>query len=139
MHKGRSPTKKRDGSALVEFALVTVLLMVLMLVTIQYGIILNTMTTLTHLAREGARYAATAPQSDDNIKQRILSIAPPQIQLQSSDITVTPTDTSQRITGSPITVTIVYDMRRRLFLPSVFLGVRIFSQTITVRATARIE
>lgn len=134
--------KNRSGSALTEFALATPLLLMLLLVTIQYALTLNTMVTLSHLAREGARYAAVNPSSDNDIKNYIINtIAPAHIRstLSPSNITITPTDLSQRVAGRPITVTITYDMTNKRFLPSTFLGVRIFSNNVTTQATMMIE
>ena len=56
-----NPQRDRRGQALVEFALVMPILLILALLTAQYGIIFRTTMGLTNLSREGARYAATAP------------------------------------------------------------------------------
>ena len=55
---------KRRGSALVEFALVAPILVVLILLMVQYGLVMNRMLTLSHAAREAARYAAVHTQDD---------------------------------------------------------------------------
>jgi Flp pilus assembly protein TadG len=51
-----------DGVALVEFALVFPLLMVLLFGIISAGLLWNQELSLTHAAREGARYGATVPR-----------------------------------------------------------------------------
>jgi Flp pilus assembly protein TadG len=47
------------GAALVEFALVVPLLMMMMCATIDFGLAVYTLNNLTAAAREGGRYAAT--------------------------------------------------------------------------------
>jgi Flp pilus assembly protein TadG len=49
-----------DGSAVVEFTLVAILLTVLFLGVLQLGLALHVRNTLTASAAEGARYAANA-------------------------------------------------------------------------------
>jgi hypothetical protein len=49
------------GAALVEFAFIIPLFMMLVLGMISGGILYNQKMQLTHAAREGARYAATVP------------------------------------------------------------------------------
>ena len=51
-----------EGAALVEFALVFPLLMVLMLGMVSAGVAWNQQLQITHAAREGARYGATVPR-----------------------------------------------------------------------------
>lgn len=133
---------RKRGQALVEFALVLPLLLILTMMIIQYGIIFNTTIGLTNLSREGARFAATAPGSDSLIKTRIQNVLPPNIRYSDLTITISPSETSDdRKTGSRalITVQISYDMSKKLFLPSTFLGIHIFNQTYTTQAKMMVE
>jgi hypothetical protein len=41
--------------------------------------------------------------------------------------------------GRPIKVTVQYDMRDELFIPTEFFGIRIINPVVTVEATAMIE
>lgn len=52
-----------EGSAVVEFALVSSLLMVLFLAVLQVGVALHVRNTLVAAAADGARYAAAAGRS----------------------------------------------------------------------------
>ena len=52
-----------DGSAVVEFTLVSSLLMVLFLAVLQVGVALDVRNTLVAAAADGARYAAAAGRS----------------------------------------------------------------------------
>lgn len=58
-------TRDRDdrGGAVVEFTLVTVLLLVLFLALLQLGLALHVRNTLVAYAAEGARYAANADRT----------------------------------------------------------------------------
>ena len=132
--------KQQRGAALVEFALVLTMLIVLSKLVIQYGLIMNATITLSHLSREGARYAATHPSTDSTILSYIQTATPPLIKYSDMTITFSPTQgSSTRVSGNPITVTISYNMQKKLFLPSTFFGVPIFSSTYTTKATMVIE
>ncbi len=52
-----------DGSAVVEFVLVSVLVVVLLLAVVQVGVALHIRNTLISAAGEGARFAASANQT----------------------------------------------------------------------------
>jgi Flp pilus assembly protein TadG len=55
-----APERQDDGSAVVEFVLVSVLVVVLMLAVVQLGLALHIRNTLVAAAGEGARFAAAA-------------------------------------------------------------------------------
>ncbi|MDR9450988.1 MAG: TadE/TadG family type IV pilus assembly protein, partial [Acidimicrobiia bacterium] len=52
---------KERGASLVEFALVLPLIMMIVLGLVSAGVAYNLKITLTHAAREAARYAAILP------------------------------------------------------------------------------
>ncbi|MDQ3815110.1 MAG: pilus assembly protein [Armatimonadota bacterium] len=138
--------KRRRGSALVEFALVSTLLLTLTMTMIQYGIIMNTTLTVSHLSREGARYAAVKPTDDTNtaktgIKDYIEKAATSTpVKYSDCTITVSPAvGASTRSSGNPITITISYPMSKKCFLPQKFLGVTIFSSNYVAQETMMIE
>lgn len=62
----RGPSRRRghgdEGAALVEFALILPLLVVLLLGTITAGLSINDELQLNHSARDAARYGATVPE-----------------------------------------------------------------------------
>lgn len=130
------------GQALVEFALVLPVLMMLTMLIIQYGIIFFTINGLTNLSREGARFAAIAPTSNTVIRQHIQDVLPPNINYSDLTITISPAEGSTvRATASNglISVTISYPMTKKLFLPSTFFGFPIFSQTYTTTTQMMVE
>lgn len=141
---------KRRGSTLVEFALVLPMLLLVSMLLIQYGLILNTTITLTHLAREGARYAAVNPVAanpsgsgrtiDSDIQDNIQAKTTLGTKLTDSEIKVSPTSSTTRTPGGDITVTITYNMKKKMFLPSKFFNVNVFgSGPFTTSCTMRIE
>lgn len=68
MHMARrdARTRRRDdrGAAMVEFAFVGVLLVILLTGLISFGLILSFKQNLTQATAEGARAGATAPEGD---------------------------------------------------------------------------
>jgi len=141
---------KNRGQALVEFALVLPVLLILTMFIIQYGIIFYTAIGLTNLSREGARFAATAPTSSDSsqpdkdILQRMKDVLPANIAWSdvappNTVISANPSTSRYTNSGGLITVTITYNMKKKLFLPSTFLGVTVFSSSYTTQTTMMIE
>lgn len=132
---------RRRASALVEFALVAPVLVMLILLMVQYGILMNRMLVISHAAREAARFAAVQPQDDGPIKAKAQTAMsgrgyrPDRLTIQISP----PQGSVDRRSGRPITVTVQYDMRDEIFLPSNFFGIRLFNPVVTVSATAMIE
>ena len=58
-------TKRKEsesGAVMVEFALVSMTLILLLVGIIEFGLIFNTQLALQNAAREGARYAAIPSQ-----------------------------------------------------------------------------
>lgn len=89
------------GAALVEFAIITPLLLLLVFGIIEFGRAYNTQNTLTHAAREGAReYAIT----QDPIAGEAAAVDAA-TSLKSADITVT---LSACDPGQPASVTLEY-------------------------------
>jgi len=132
---------RRRGSALVEFALVAPILVMLILLMVQYGLVMNRMLTLSHAAREAARYAAVHPQDDEAIKGKARGAMRGRgHRPERMNIVIEPARGSpDRKPGRPIKVTVQYDMRDELFIPTEFFGIRIINPVVTVEATAMIE
>ena len=62
---GWRDAKCDDGAAIVEFVLVSILVVVLLLAVVQVGMALHIRNTLISAASEGARFAAAADQSPE--------------------------------------------------------------------------
>lgn len=85
--------KKKDGQALVEFALILPILLLLVLAMIEYGWLLNAKITLNSAAREGARVAVVlnlpVAERDLKVYQTVkAAIDLSGLTVESSDVTV---------------------------------------------------
>jgi len=72
--------RSERGAALVEFALVVPMLMMMMCATIDFGLVVYTLNNLTAAVREGGRFAAVQSGADwtsgtavTNTKQRVFN------------------------------------------------------------------
>src|SRR5687767_10195268 len=77
----------RKGSALVEFAVVLPLLVLIILGIIEFGRAMMVLETLTHIAREGARRGALSGTSSDEIKEYVTGLIDT-AKLPSTDATI---------------------------------------------------
>lgn len=90
------------GAALVEFAMVLPILILLVFGVIEFGRGYNTRSTITHAARESVRVAAL--DSGDPVATAVAAAN----QLNAADISVTVTPAGTCTPGDPVTVTIDY-------------------------------
>jgi Flp pilus assembly protein TadG len=91
------------GATLVEFALVSTMLLLLVMGIIEFGRVLNTYIIVTNGAREGARLAALGRPTGE-IRTRVLASVPG---LTGSLVSVTTTN-AQGTPGSQVTVRVDY-------------------------------
>jgi Flp pilus assembly protein TadG len=128
--------RSEQGQAIVEFAMVLPLLVVLLLGIIEFGIIFNNYVTLTDATRAGARKAAVSRFSGDNgaaAKQVVIDSAQglnkstlsPTISVTASPDWSTP--------GNTVTVTAHYPYSINL------LGWVVASGDLTSTTTERLE
>ena len=99
------------GAAMVEFAIIAPLLLLLVFGIIEFGRAYNAQNSLTHAAREGAREYAISqdPMAGEAAAKNAAT------SLRSSDITVT---LSACDPGQPATVTLEYPFRLQIaFFP----------------------
>ncbi len=139
---------------MIETALcVTFILLPLTVGVVQYGVILSTMHQLDQLSREGARYAAvhagesnfdSAENVAGSLKAYLKTISDGKTVVLWDDIknniTVTPAKnaTPPRTSGQPVTVTISYFMKKKMFMAS-FPGMGGLAQTYNSRSTFVLE
>ncbi len=120
-----SQTRKRRGQAIIEMALITTALLFLTLGLMQFALLANARITLTNLAREGARYAAmTKGATDRQIEDAVIAAAAstPLSDITRPEISVTPSPASARVPDGSVTVTVTYDLRKKLIPGVAFLG-----------------
>jgi Flp pilus assembly protein TadG len=114
----------RSGQAMVEFALIATLSMVVLLVGIQFAIIGQAALAVTQASYLGARAASVNPSLTSNSLQTAIAN---QMSPTINGATVTLTNTTDptcsagpggtRSFGCPINVTVTYDATPKLFLP----------------------
>ena len=125
----RASRSRRRGAALMEFALVAAMFLMLLMGMLQFGIYLSTTNSLWNLSREGARYASvqrsdsdTADQNNQRIEDHVkkpspAGMLPPDIDPNKLTVSVTPDDATRRALGTEVTVTLTYDMSDKIFVP----------------------
>ncbi len=102
--RGRSPRTRSDhGSAVVEFALVLPIVLLVLLALVQVGVLAADRLLLSQAARAGARQAAV-DASDDAVVQVVRAAAP---SLDPGRLDVAVTRTGER--GAPVTVAVRYE------------------------------
>ena len=139
-HRSRQWARKRRGaSVLVETALcLTLVLLPLSLVTIQFGVVMATGNQVEQVSRESARWASVhclekTFDNDENqsnppsfkfyvknviVKNKISLSWSDLDGLQTGDgyVQVTPNTLAGRLSGQPLTVSVTYPMERKIFL-----------------------
>jgi Flp pilus assembly protein TadG len=112
--------RRQEGQAMVEFALVLPLLLVIVLGIIHFGVVMNNYVTLTDAVRAGARQAAvsrTLPNptqaTEDRVKQSAAGLDSSKL-----EITVTPYNpsdgTNTWVQGGDVTVEAKYPFAVKL-------------------------
>jgi len=128
--------KREDGQAMVEFAMVAPILLMLVLGIIQFGIVFNHYMTLTDAVRAGARQAAvsrTLPNPAATAEARVRSAASGTLSDAGNPAQLAVTVTSTFAQGSDVTVRATYPYSINL------LGVVVKSGRLTSETTERVE
>lgn len=132
---------------LLEFTVVFVFLLMMLFGIVQYGLLISTVSTLSYLSQVGTRYAAVhstdgnadkSATTSGSIAYYVSQVAV-NTPLKPSDLTITvsplQTDTVNRASGKPITVSVQYDMSKRTFfagfVPGIKSGTNIESKSTT--------
>lgn len=94
---------RERGSAVVEFTLVSVLLVSLFLMVLQVGLVLHTRNVLISAAQEGARYAANADRTPgEGVARTTAAIAGSLGPDLADRMEVTPLPPSTTAAGAPV-------------------------------------
>ena len=99
--------RRNKGQALVEFAFVLPIILLVLMGIIEFGRIFNTYLVLTNASREGARVAAVGG-ADLDIMNSVRNVTPT-LDQASLNITINPIETS-RTRGLPVTVITTYNL-----------------------------
>jgi Flp pilus assembly protein TadG len=129
---------------MVEFALLSGLVAIVLLVGVQLAIIGNAQLSVSQLAYSLARYASVNPtKTESDLTSQIANFASPTItgtagtqKLEITAFTQCPTTNGM---GSPTTVRVQYDFGPMIFLPQNFLGVITFPTNVHSTQTAYCE
>jgi Flp pilus assembly protein TadG len=115
----------RSGQAMVEFAMISTLALVVLLVGIQFAIIGQAMLAVTQASYLGARAASVnSSLTSNSLQTAIANQMSPTINgatvtlTNTSDSTCTAGPGGTRSFGCPINVTVTYNASSKLFLPS---------------------
>ena len=127
--------QENDGQAMVEFALVLPILLLLVLGIMQFGIVLHDYLAITDAARIGVRQAAVSrldPAAAAAVEARVRSAAG-DLDQADLDVTLTPSNSASWAPGSDVTVEVTYPYDIDL------LGLVVKSGQLTSQATERVE
>lgn len=94
------------GQSLVETALVLPVILILLTGIIDFGLLFNNYLIVSNASREGARAAVTGKtdaQIDAVVDNAAVSLNPANL-----TVTITPDESTGRITGDAVTVTVQY-------------------------------
>jgi Flp pilus assembly protein TadG len=132
---GYTRTAKRRGAAVVEFAIVAPVLLLLLLGMIECGRMIMVQQSITTAAREGARTAIVEGTSASSATASVQSFLSG-TGIRGATVTVGPNKTGSVPHGQPITVTVSVPFSEVSWLPHPFFFGR---KTLTSTATMRRE
>ena len=98
--------KNQKGQALVEFAIILPILLMLVMGILQFGMMLNSYLTIENASREGAR-AGIVGSSDVEIKNLIISTSP-SLDPKNLIVSITPTEANRK-SGDTLIVKVTYN------------------------------
>jgi len=145
----QSPKSARHGAVLVEFAVVSVFLLIMLFGIIQYSIILTSLNTMQQLTREGARYYSVHYADGQGVDNNetityMQSVAKGSFISNSLISSSTVSFTAVPSTGviavdQPIQVSFTYNMAQRTFFGGFVPGVKTGTNNVTKSTVTLIE
>ena len=115
--KQRRIAPNRRGAAVVEFALVAPLFIMLVFGILEYGRMVMVQQVLTNAAREGARAAVLDGATGDSVTGKVNTYLQG-ASVPNATVTITPTNPSAAAMGDPVTVTAQVTFGQVSWLPS---------------------
>ena len=123
--------KNNKGQALVEFAIILPILLLLLMGIFQFGMMLNTHLTIENASREGARVGIVG-STDAEIQNLIIAISPI-LNPQDLTLTITPDETN-RNSGDTLTVKVTYNYKLNVpIISSLFNDVVVLNGQTSMR------
>lgn len=130
---GRSLRKPRRGAAVVEFAIVAPVFILLVFGMIEFGRMVMVQQMLTNASREGARMAVVEGAVASNVITSVRSYLTT-ARINNATITVSPSNLDSAATGDPITVTTSVSFQNVSWLPvPMYIGNRTLTATSVMR------
>lgn len=126
--------RARHGLAVVEFAAVAPLLLVVTLGMIEYGRLVQVQQVLTNASREGARLAATGSVSASQV-QAVVDSYLATAGINGETTTVSPSSPTSAGAGDPVTVSVSIPFSSVHWYPPVLIT----GMTMNANATMRAE
>lgn len=111
--------KRRSGQALVEFALILPLLIVLIFAILDFGYYMFVTISINHATRAGVRQAAMNTLACPQIKHVVVNNAVGVV-LNEADIHVTAQPHDRTMPGEPPTVTVSVNFEHKMFAPTLW-------------------
>jgi Flp pilus assembly protein TadG len=124
------------GQDLVEFALISTLVIFVLVLGVQYALLGQTVLALGQSASTIARYAAVNPGTVSSGKASSLPTAvqnmlsPNLLSNGGADLTVTLTSSPGTAFGDTCTVSLSYSATSEIMLPNPFFGIPLFPTTL---------
>ena len=127
-----------EGQALIEFALILPLFLLLLFGMIDFGRAYSASVTLTNAAREGARFGVISPNNFTGITNRVQTTAGP---YNDSNLTVTPSCSPSCSSGNDVIVQTTYQFSFITPLAAIanFVSGGALPSTLTLKSSANMR
>lgn len=118
-HSRRHLKQRSPGQALVEFALILPLLIVLIFAIMDFGYYLFVTISINHATRAGVRRASMNNTSCDQVKATVVNSAVGVI-VRHTQVNVSTNAADPALPGGPPTVTVQVNFDHQMFAPSLW-------------------
>lgn len=124
-----------SGQALVEFALVFPIVILLLVGMLEFGLVFNAYLSINNASREGAREASLGG-SDSEIVSSVAD-ASPTLSLTAANVSISPSGT--RVKGDSVTVTVTHEHQVIIPLIGTLVGNADGNIPLEAQTTMRVE
>ena len=129
----RSCRRKRRGAAVVEFAVVAPVFIMLVFGMIEYGRMVMVQQLMVNASREGARVAVLDGATTSSVQSQVNTFLT-NAAISGQTVTVNPNPPSSAGYGAPVTVTVTIPFSSVSWLPSpMYLGGKTLTATTVMR------
>lgn len=112
----RESLKKKSGQAIVEFALILPVFILMLMGLLEFGLFFNSYINVTFASKEGARIASLDTNATTQTVESSITATMP----SSGTVTVTVSPPAPRVTGATVTVTVT---RQHTFMTPIISAV----------------